>query len=358
MKVLFIEDNVEFSALYKAVIEKIKIIDEVETCTTLQDSRKFIAQGNVDLIILDLVLPDSDIDSIKDFIKSLGIPVIVLTGQNSEDASTQLAETGVQDFLTKNEVTPSTLTKSIIYTLHRKKSLDAISEANAQLKALSRAKTGYITMMTHELVTPVTSMWGSLQLLLSNENSGDVNSLLEVLEEGILTIRRVLQEIKDLCAIEENGITLNLSTFDICKKAEKAVSATKKNATLRGINITSHFSGPIEIKGDDVRITQVFNNLLLNAIKYSDSNDITLSIEDKQNEVICSVMNQGAPLTQEVKDKIFEAHWLENEDPLKHDSGFGFGLYLSKRIIELHKGKIWVDSHDRETKISFSLPKS
>ncbi|MEN3015120.1 MAG: ATP-binding protein [bacterium] len=225
---------------------------------------------------------------------------------------------------------------------------------------LEKEKDDFVATVSHDIKTPLTTMKGYLSALLrySDKITDDQrDSYLRVINSEIDRINRMLNNLMDLRKLEINILKINPVKFDIIKVINKVVEIFKISYINFDFEINTKDQSVI-VFADKDKIEQVLHNLLSNAVKYSPvGGKITISVEQLDKEVIVSVSDQGVGIPPSEIDKIFEKYYRTKETQKKKISGKGLGLYITKKIIELHKGKVFVKSElNKGTTFSFSLP--
>ncbi|MBC7868345.1 MAG: PAS domain S-box protein [Gloeobacteraceae cyanobacterium ES-bin-316] len=234
-----------------------------------------------------------------------------------------------------------------------------------KIKEEEERKGDFIKMVSHELKTPVTSIKGYVQLLLTmlqQKEDSKISSLpikpsLERIDKQILRLTRLITEMLDLSRLEENKLDL---------KKEKLLLNDLVNETVQDMQFT-HSSHTIRVKhdftatvdADKDRIQQVLINFITNAIKYSpDKNSIEVSIQKlDKNSVKVSVQDFGIGIAKTDQKRIFERFYRVSGDNEDHFSGFGIGLFIANQIIERHQGTISVESEiGKGAFFAFTLP--
>lgn len=222
-----------------------------------------------------------------------------------------------------------------------------------KLKEEEKRKGDFLKMVSHELKTPVTSIKGYVQLLLTmlrrEEQGTKVKSLplkpsLERIDHQINRLTRVIAEMLDLSRIEENKMELRKQLFSINELVDETVQDIRYTNTQHQIKVFHDFK--CAIHADKDRIGQVLINFITNAIKYSpDSKDIVIRIQKhKNNQVSVSVKDQGIGIEKKNHKNIFKRFYRIGGKSEETYSGFGIGLYLAREIIERHNGSITVKS--------------
>lgn len=216
-------------------------------------------------------------------------------------------------------------------------------------------KKKFISVISHELKNPLTVVDLNVQLLIKgcqeNPLTGQCLPRLKTIKAELTRFANTIDELNSMVSASDKKISLNSKSFDLGLLISEVVDE------FRLINFQSTFEyTPIEasVTADRDKIKQVLINIISNAIKYSPiSEKIHISLIKKNRYFITSVKDKGIGIEPDKIKKIFNLFF--QEDITSH--GLGFGLYLSKLIVENHKGKIWVESKKGEGSIfSFSLP--
>ncbi|WP_373056542.1 PAS domain S-box protein [Zunongwangia sp. H14] len=221
-----------------------------------------------------------------------------------------------------------------------------------KLKAEEKRKEDFLKMVSHELKTPLTSMKGYVQLLLSllqTEEEADLKKLpvkkyLERVDHQMGRLTRLISEMLDLSRIEKNKLELKKETFSLNDLILETIQDIKYTNSGHSITFSSEYN--CEINGDKDRIGQVLINLITNAIKYSPVNhQIEVSIKKLKGEKVgVSVKDSGIGIGKENQKKIFKRFYRVDGNNEETYSGFGIGLYLAKEIIRRHRGTLVVKS--------------
>lgn len=222
-----------------------------------------------------------------------------------------------------------------------------LREKNKLLTQVEELKNNFLSMMSHDLKTPLARIQGMADIALAHTEN------LEPQQHGaIQTIRKSAEEltefissILDLSRVESQKIKLNLQSRDINRILEETIKKYEYLAQQKNIEIISEFETLFSVKIDADLMRQVFSNLIENAVKYSPTNSkILVTTEEVGGNIIVQVADQGIGITEnEIKHiftKFYRTKHVKNS-PIK---GSGLGLYLAKYFVELHKGQITVES--------------
>jgi PAS domain S-box-containing protein len=233
-------------------------------------------------------------------------------------------------------------------------------EARRKVEDLSRLKDEFLSIASHELRTPVTSIKGYTQLAKMLIKEGDLNTSEEYLDialDQIDRMSRLILELLDVSRIETGRLEIRREPIawahfvrDVVHRHHTAVSDRR-----------FHVSVPDDAKivtGDRDRLEQVLGNLLENAVKYSpDGSDVTVTVDDRGDIYVTAVCDRGIGIPTDELGQVFERFHRGRQVSSTNYGGLGLGLYITKQIIERHGGSIWVESKEGHgTTFYFSLP--
>lgn len=226
-----------------------------------------------------------------------------------------------------------------------------------KVNELNKKKDEFIAMATHELKTPMTTLSGFLQLMKTRVETDPVNaSLLEKALKQLNKLGLLLNDLFDVSKIQAGKLRLQFERTDLAELTNEIIEGYKQNK-----NCPIHLEAPesLPVKVDRLRLEQVIINFIDNAIKYSRNEAmIQVIIEDLGTEASLSVKDQGIGINTEDLQGIF-TQFYRAEKVSKKISGLGLGLYISKEIIERHKGKVKVESAEGQgSTFTFTIPKN
>jgi len=230
--------------------------------------------------------------------------------------------------------------------VENKKSWEYI-QRNKLLTQVEELKTNFLSMMSHDLKTPIARIQGMAELALREPRPLSNNQ-----KEALTTILRSSDElghfigsILDLSRIESKEVKLQKSSRDINTVLKEVIKKYEFNARAKNIKIKADLDPLFSVKVDVDLIRQVFSNLVENALKYSPENSTVVISSREENTNICvSVTDAGPGIPQDEVDNIFLKFYRSKAAKASPIKGSGLGLYLAKYFIELHEGKIIVDS--------------
>lgn len=232
------------------------------------------------------------------------------------------------------------------------------TDIDDQKKALEQ-RDEFISIASHELKTPVTSLKGFTQILqmkLQNEHNSQAADLLARMDKQVDKLTKLIGDLLDATKIENRQLKFTLEDFDFNELASEVAEEMKRTTITHEISVQT--AGIKMINGDRNRIGQVITNFISNAIKYSPGNNqIILSTAVKDENVRLCVQDFGIGIPAEKQPKIFERFFRVTGGGQETFPGLGLGLFISAEIIKRHNGTISVESTDGKGSIfSFTLP--
>lgn len=240
-----------------------------------------------------------------------------------------------------------------------------LEEQNKMLSEINKLKTDLLSRTSHELKTPLISIKGFTELLLNLHKSKldtEVISILEEIKEGSKRLENYINSIVESSQLDQGLLNLNASKNDLAPLIKQCVDQLKGTAELRKQKIDVNVEKKLISTFDKDRIYEVLSNLLINAIKYTPLNGhIEINTNKKDKFYIISVKDNGIGITESEQKQLFKQFGKIERYGQGWDVGIegtGLGLYISKEIVELHGGKIWVESEGRNkgATFNFSLP--
>jgi PAS domain S-box-containing protein len=219
-------------------------------------------------------------------------------------------------------------------------------------------KSVFVSIVSHELKTPVALIKGYVGTLRREDVSWDseiVQDSLEVIEDEADRLTELIENLLDASRLQAGEFSLNLAEIRIDKLAQEMAERFQTQTEHHRIIVQFPDEFPVII-GDENRLEQVFYNLLSNAVKYSpDGGEISISGQIRSEQIIICIQDQGLGISQEDVPHIFDRFFRANE-AAKNTQGAGLGLYLSRAIIEAHNGRIWIEPRpENGTRVCFSI---
>ena len=223
-----------------------------------------------------------------------------------------------------------------------------LQKLNEQLRHASDAKSNFLANMSHELRTPMNAILGFMEMVL-DEIYGEVPPHLKEPLTDIQTngkhLLRLINDVLDLSKIEAGRMELVLAEYSVQDVVETVRSSLQSLAREKGLEFIAASQNDIPLAfGDGKRITQCLVNLVGNALKFSKHGQVALSVERQGDNLLCRVSDTGIGIPKEELENIFTEFQQLDTAITREYSGTGLGLNITKKFVEMHGGRIWVES--------------
>lgn len=221
-------------------------------------------------------------------------------------------------------------------------------------------KTTFISVISHELKTPVALIKGYVSTLRREDAHWDpsiVQDSLEVIEEEADRLTELIENLLDATRLQAGVLSINLADVALGPLIERIVAKFRTQTTQHNFVIDLPQDLPV-IMADENRLSQLISNLLSNAIKYSpEGGEIRISGQERAEQIVICVSDEGCGISPEDIPYVFD-RFYRSDMAKRTTKGAGLGLYLARAVVEAHGGHIWIDPKtDKGTRICFSLPK-
>jgi signal transduction histidine kinase len=239
--------------------------------------------------------------------------------------------------------------------------LEQLAEKTRELEVASTHKSDFLANMSHELRTPLNAIIGFTQVL-QQKLFGTVNDKQEEYLEDIHSsanhLLALINDVLDLSKVESGQVELERAPFVLRETLERGVVMVRERAVKNGVELALAPEADVQlVEGDERRIRQVVFNLLSNAVKFTPrGGSVEVSSAHRNGEVLVSVADTGPGIAPEDQRRIFQ-EFQQTELGAEQREGTGLGLALSRKLVELHGGRIWVDSElGKGSTFTFTLP--
>lgn len=230
-----------------------------------------------------------------------------------------------------------------------------------RLKELDAFKTQFINTAAHELKTPLTPIKLQLHLLKTSptELSPDQKRSVQILDRNVDRLSTLVQDVLDAARIQAGRLALNKKPIDICPVTGEALDSFREVARGLGVALDASMEGMVAVDADAQRLTQVLYNLLSNALKFTPAGGrVHVSVRREDGECLVRVEDTGLGMTSDQLSRLFRPFSQVHEEVQGAKAGTGLGLYISRGILEEHKGRIWAESRGpgQGSTFAFALP--
>jgi len=242
----------------------------------------------------------------------------------------------------------------------------AIAMENARLfaavEAANQAKTEFISFVSHELKQPMTAIKGYTDLLVKGL-AGDLTemqrSFLEVIRSNVNRMDTMVQELLDISRIESGRLRLEIGQVALREAVEEAVRVIRQEIETKRQTLEVEIAESLPpVKADRNRVVQILTNLLSNAYKYTpEEGRIRVTVQPNGGFVVCSVSDTGIGIAPEEQERLFTKFFRSQHPAVRNVPGTGLGLVITKSLVELQGGQIWVESEPgKGSTFTFTLP--
>jgi len=297
-----------------------------------------LRQGDIDVVLLDLSLPESrGIETLRAVVaENPGIPIVVLTGLEDEELAVRMVQEGAQDYLPKGEINGRSLARAIRYAVERQALL-------AEVEAKNRELENFAHTVSHDLRNPLLTVEGFLRICEEELAAGNLEGARAQIAPAVNTVRDMDGMIRGVLQLARVGRVVGTwEELSLEELARRGVELVGERIAQRGVEVKISPDLPV-VCGDRARLVQVFQNLVDNAVRYMADQPrprIEIGATLSGDAVLCYVQDNGMGIAAKHHQQIF--HPFRRLDVTT--DGSGLGLSLVKRIVEVHGGRVWVES--------------
>ncbi|MBN2054657.1 HAMP domain-containing histidine kinase [bacterium] len=331
-------------------IMKVKDLDEeygfeVEEVGTAEEGFERIKQRPPDLLLLDYKLPGmSGLDLLKKLSDEQDMVIIMFSAYASLKTAITATKRGSFDFLAK-PFTPDELTTAVRYAA-RHLLLRRHARKLAQEKHQIRFQ--FISVLTHELKSPLAAVEGYLYMLKDGSAGADPETQQHLVERCLVRVegmRKLIFDILDLTRLESGKKQREIEPVDLTAQARQAIETAGPTAAERGITFNLAAPDSLVMSADRGEIDIVFNNLVSNAVKYNKENGVVfVELRQDDHDMVVSVRDTGIGMTDTEVGKLFREFVRIKNAKTRNILGSGLGLSIVKKIAQLYEGDVSVTS--------------
>ena len=229
-----------------------------------------------------------------------------------------------------------------IHILHKNKKL--LQDAKAKADENAKLKEEFLSIMSHEIKTPLNSIIGMSELMLHTPLNKKQTNYMKTIYNNSKKLLTIINDILDFSKLEKDKLELSIIEFDLYNLVNEIIELLKPEIEKKGLNIYLSYEASKIVYGDNTKISQILFNLIGNAIKFTEKGKIEIIITQKENVFRFEIKDTGIGIDKEVQKKLFDSFTQANSSINRKYGGSGLGLSISKKLIELMNGKIWIES--------------
>jgi len=370
MKVLIVDDNPKALAIAKARLKKemleILCVENGEHCVEVARKEK------PDLILLDVDMPDISgfkvCQILKDHAVLCTIPVIFLTASDDNKDRVKGLDLGAVDYVTKPfdvfelraRVRAALRTKQLqdqLATLNHELE-ERVEQRTSEIKQLLEQKDAFVNQLSHDLKTPLTPLVALLPMLADRTEDSESKNMLKLVMNNVDYMKNLTEMTLQLAQLNSPNISLKLERVDLVSEIKNTIDSLLPVFEENSINVVNNITPPLDVEADRVLIKELINNLVSNAVKYTNGvGTVTFNSFLNNGTVGISITDTGIGMAMEQQKRVFE-EFYKADDARNDRSSAGLGLAICKRIIEKHEGTIRAESSGsgQGTTMYFTLP--
>ena len=381
LRILLVEDNPDHALLTKnAIVSSKQRKCEVRVSGSVEEAMEQIETESVSLIVSDFHLPGKSGLEFLNWLneKGIEIPFVMLTGSGDERTAVKaLREGRAYNYIVKDgnylNVLPHVIDETLIehmadqerkrYEREIREKNAALEKANRELKKLDQLKSDFVSSVSHDIRTPLSSVQESIALILDgivdpNEVKG--KHILEIAKKSLVRLTTMINDLLDFSKLEAGKMQLHMEPCDVQVLVDEVLGALKSLADKKKIKFNFEPSQEFpKVACDAERIIQVLTNLVANAIKFTpESGSVTVHMEQVLDGYIhMTVADTGVGIQKENLFRIFERFEQVKGTSPAGEKGTGLGLAICQELVKLHGGEIWAESEPgKGSQFTLSLP--
>jgi len=314
---------------------------------------------NPDLIILDIMMPEMNGYEVCKKLKAdeitHRIPVIFWSSLTDIYNKLKAFQVGGVDYITKPFDKDEVLARIALHIRlkqfqeEKEERIRVLRERELELTKLNRQKDELMRIVSHDIKNPLTGIIGVVNVLLESDdiNHEEARQMLQMIESSSNELLELVMDILDKNMLRREDQKLELKEVDLVEVLGEVISINAPNAKLKRIGL--YLKNNIEsctIKVDVRKIKQIFNNLVINALKFTPSKGrVSIHIDETQNStILCKVIDTGIGIPEDIIGQLFTDEDGTTTVGTGGEIGTGLGLDLVQYFVELHKGRVWVES--------------
>jgi len=359
-KILIVDDYEGNLVVLREILGQLKQC-EITSASTGKEALKKILKQDHNLIILDIQLPDIDGYELARMLKSnrrtIDTPIIFCSAVfTTEEFIKKGFELGAIDYLVKPINEEQLINKIQFYlSLHEKQTglMRELIQINKELEKENSAKNEFLANMSHEIRTPMNGVLGMAQLLQLTELSDEQKDFVEIILSSGKSLLKIINNILDFSKLTAGKVMLESMEFSLKNLIKETVIPFVVDAKRKNLQVSYHVGEEISenLIGDAYRLTQILNNLMSNALKFTHVGSVQLDvslIRRQVNRMLVQfvVRDTGIGIPSNKVDIIFEKFTQADSSTTKNFGGTGLGLAISKSLVTIMDGTIRVESQE------------
>lgn len=333
----------EFKAQFKSLLTNNPANKRMELCRLRSDTGKHSKKRKKNYII--------EIYDKNGNIKTMQLSEYPETGEDQKIIEYR----GIGNDITEKRAKEDELLRTQVELEYINKKLEKAIKASNRLankaQLANNMKNQFLTNMNHEINTPMNGILGFVYLLKETDIDEEQKEFIDEIEKSSKDLSRVIQDVLDLSKIETNNVKLENMKFNIKNLLQETIKTYKRRGEEKGLTVGLEIdkSVPDMIIGDHEKIKKIIENLLSNAVKFTGEGEVQLRVSLRKKtkyyaEIVFTIEDTGIGISREMIQRVFKPFTQIEGAFNRRYGGTGLGLTIAKSMVELMKGKIWVES--------------
>jgi signal transduction histidine kinase len=365
LQVLLVEDNAGDVRLLREMFSTERADSfELTHCLRMGEAELRLAKGGVDIVLLDMGLPDGHgLDTVRRaHAAAPGVPMIVLTGLDDEALAAEAMKEGAQDYLIKGQIENRALPRALRHAIERHRmqaETDLIRIQQIQLKD------EFLSHVSHELRSPLSAIRQFVTILLdglAGELQPEQQEYMGIVLRNVKQLQSMISDLLEVTRVQAGKLMIEPQCTSVADAIAYAVDTLQGAASAKGITLSSDIaSGLPFVCADPMRMRQILIILVDNAIKFTPVNGCVKvrarASDEDPSFVVLEVSDSGCGISPDMTEKIFERLFQTSDSSLEVRKGLGLGLYICKDLVTRQGGQIWAKSAlEQGSVFSVTLP--
>jgi signal transduction histidine kinase len=354
LQVLLVEDNAGDARLLREMFSKERAGSfELTHLLRMSEAVVHLAKGGVDVVLLDLGLPDGHgLDTVRRaHAVAPGVPVIVLTGLDDEALAAAAMAEGAQDYLIKGQIENRALPRALRHAIERYR-----MQRETELLRTNQMqfKDEFLSHVSHELRSPLTAIYQFVTILLdrlAGELEPKQHQYLEIVLRNVKQLQSMINDLLEVTRMQAGKLTIEVQATSVADAIGYAVNTLQGAADAKGINLSADVgseSQPLPAAcADPMRLQQILVILIDNAIKFTPASGVVRVrarvLEANPTLLLLEVSDNGCGISPHLTERIFERLYQAADPATAGRTGLGLGLYICKELVTRQGGRIWVE---------------
>ena len=365
VQVLLVEDNAEDAQLLRQMFGRDKEGFVLTHLTRMGEAEARLAQGGVDIVLLDMGLPDGHgLDTLRRARAAApGVAMIVLTGLEDEVLAAEAIQGGAQDYVIKGQIENRALPRALRYAIERQRMQE---EAEVLRTHQLQVRDDFLSHVSHELRSPLTSIYSFSSIIadgLAGQTTAQQDDYLQIISRNVRQLQSMIEDLLEVTQAQTGKLSVELQAVNLNDAISYAVDTLQSSAILKEVGLA--FEPAVRLPAayaDGTRVRQVMTILLDNAMKFTPAGG-SVRVEafvrpEDPNFLQVEVVDTGCGISEEAAEHIFEHLYKVRDDPGHAGRrGLGLGLFIAKELVNGQGGAIWVKNEAQGgSRFTFTLP--